>query len=640
METNLETEDIKSDLETVTTICRGCLRKEGRMTNINAVETFYKDLTGLQVTKSDGLPQWLCYECIALLMKSVRFKYKMLKAHHKLYQYLMRCAPFAIDPHDEELEKYSTSQLMKTAVLVCDINGKGKIVPFTVMEHEKQTNNTTLDDIDLPVINKMEIEEDIKEEIGFSDYEDNITLEEYRFNNDKINEDDLESLLREVEEVKVDADIKKRKKTKKKDGKVKKRKISQNDKIDAEKTNRYSIRKPLELDPNKIRVVTLNPEEQVKQREEESQNGLRFPFKCNLCHKGFNFDYKLENHMTKHSPSRGTFECKLCRMYLPTSYSFNVHNLIHTRRYECVECGRRMVDKPSIVEHYKTQHEGLLTVFTCHLCGKVSNNNKTHRGHMRNHHSGDRPKCDLCGKSFVNKDSLTEHLLIHQGVKNYECPICNKRFRTRTQLKHHQLKHSDVKEFYCVECDVRFKSAHSLRQHLQRSIKHKDLGSLIHPCPSCDKRFETTDSLQTHIEIQHEGIRPHVCAICGAALASKGSLTKHRITVHGGRRAPPRHVCHTCGKAFRGKSVLTNHVRTHTGEKPFECSSCGRKFSQRTAMRTHVKLVHLKLRKQHKIKPEVQREADLPKLDNFKPSSTLEVWRQPCDVYFQVTSGP
>ncbi|KAM3955724.1 LOW QUALITY PROTEIN: uncharacterized protein ACR2FA_010362 [Aphomia sociella] len=582
MDRSLNTEqDLKPDFEPAKSICRCCMSTEKRMLNASKYQLYFQDLAGINVSENNGLPQCVCYECAMLLQKAVRFKHKLLRAHHLLYNYLTRCAPFPIDAEDPELGKYASPNLSATSTLSIDFGGRSRL--------------------------------------GFQKPLENIAAD-------------------------AKPEVKKKKKVKKKEKSKKKKNSDTNEEEPPTKT---SIRRTIELDPTKIRVVILNPEEQVKQREEESKASLKFPFQCTLCYKGFNFESKLENHMSKHSPSRGSFECKLCHMFLPTSYSYNVHSLIHTRRYECLKCLRRMTDRSSIVDHYRTQHEGLLTLFTCHVCGKVSSNCKTHRGHMRNHHSGDRPKCDQCGKSFVNKDSLAEHMQIHQGIKNYECSTCGKRFRTRTQIKHHQLKHTDVRNYYCVECDSRFKSAHSLRQHLLKSSKHKDMQSLKFACARCPRRYVHERALAAHVRVQHEGERAHACARCGAALASRASLRKHELSVHAGRRPAAGHVCDTCGKAFRGKSILTNHVRTHTGEKPFECNQCGRKFTQRTAMRTHINLVHLKIRRQAKIKPEIPLEVREQKMDIYTKNEQpldYEGWSRPqmgqCDVYFQVTAGP
>ncbi|XP_045783169.1 zinc finger protein 91-like [Maniola jurtina] len=637
---NYESE-LKPDLECGKAICRCCLTTDKRLTRIDLFRSLFIDLADIVVTESDGLPQWICWECSALLLKSVKFKHKVLRAHAMLYDYHRRCAPFPIDGADPELTKYASPHLSTCTTLVFDTGKEKKIGYHQVLEHEKSIVKSQLDDILIVEADDTNFYDDqisVKDEAMLSDCDDNVPLHEIRSN-----KNECEGQLLPKTEIKEEK--KERKKKVRKKIKTKRKQENLDTAFEAFEPKR-SLRRPLEIDETKIRIIKLDPAEQLRQKEEETKAKLKFPYQCHLCFKGFNFEAKLKNHMFKHSPSRGPYKCSLCSMHLPTAYSASVHSLTHTLRYECVQCGRRMIDRLAIINHYRSQHEGVTSVFTCHLCGKISTNDKTHRGHMRNHHTGaGRVTCNECGKSFVNKDSLIEHQLIHQGVKNYECPECKKMFRTRNQIRHHMVKHSDSKDFYCVECDVRFKSAHTLRQHLKRTTKHKEGKTPKLECPVCSKGFSSANALQAHVRIQHEGVREHRCPQCDSALATRASLMKHIKAVHRGIRAPPVHVCHTCGKMFRAKSTLTNHVRTHTGEKPFPCAECGRSFAQRTAMRTHVKLVHLKIHRSAKIKPKLPPPPEpLPqKADIFKedPPIMFEWGRQnlPCE-YFTVTAGP
>lgn len=51
-------------------------------------------------------------------------------------------------------------------------------------------------------------------------------------------------------------------------------------------------------------------------------------------------------------------------------------------------------------------------------------------------------------------------------------------------------------------------------------------------------------------------------------------------------------VCHICGKGFSGKRDLIRHVRSHTGERPFQCPACHYRASIKSHMKRHMFLKH------------------------------------------------
>ncbi|XP_075559287.1 uncharacterized protein LOC142590745 [Dermacentor variabilis] len=83
----------------------------------------------------------------------------------------------------------------------------------------------------------------------------------------------------------------------------------------------------------------------------------------------------------------------------------------------------------------------------------------------------------------------------------------------------------------------------------------------------------------------HTGEKPYQCPSCSQSFLRKNTLNQH-LRIHTGEKP---FKCPSCSRSFSLKVHLKAHLRTHTGEKPYQCSVCSRSFSSGWYMKAHMR---------------------------------------------------
>ncbi|KAL4719939.1 hypothetical protein ACJJTC_012079, partial [Scirpophaga incertulas] len=420
--------------------CRVCMSTNVKLYDMykNELLTAYQIITGLEVTQAQNLPTCICGVCSILLLKCTQFKEICQRTHDLLIFAYQQKHQITTDYIESLKLNYHPLSNLSVHTVVNPGLSENKI-PTT--KNSKKDSTKTDSDAPQRGFHTVKIEECHDDTVSDdTDFTYDITV------NDEPPQDKTEPP-----------------------------KVEKDENFD-EGWDQSNAELKFE---DYFTVKFLMKEQQLEevQARKLSTNYRLSVYKCDKCFRGFMTNNTYKNHLVKHDPSSGRYECEMCLVRLPSMLSLKDHNArSHQREYRCKDKGCSFVAKARnlAIGHFKW-HKG--EVYVCDTCGATFQKRTSHLSHVRLQHPSENV-CRLCGEAFIGKRGLIMHeKKAHKSSKNTSS--------------------AQPTVFACDKCSVKFKTKEALQKHIASAVGDC---TGFKPCEYCGENITDTVRMKEHLK--------------------------------------------------------------------------------------------------------------------------------------------
>lgn len=347
---------------------------------------------------------------------------------------------------------------------------------------------------------------------------------------------------------------------------------------------------------------------------------------------------KLKNPKKSSSPSRNIhskcYKCNKCGDQFTSQSTYSAHRATHVssnkKTFSCELCGKGFAHQLKFFEHLKSHYEPITSADIAEAIGNKPNNVKdkaipeemsvkveSHKVPEQTVTLGAIPPplvCNQCGKTFRRQKAFDTHVsLAHPKQEEIEFSDPEDLMEGIRDVVN--VGGTDTGDEADMDCLSPSTMVSSVKNNVKDWYRDEDLHEAEVDLQEMEDQHQQLPAVQ-------QAVADNTCELCGAGFDSKAEVNQHLQEEHleiridlekipptfgsdtsespSKRKSPAKRstrrglhqTCPDCGRTFNHRNSLVYHLRSHSGERPYQCEVCGKSFFAASALKVSPQYLH------------------------------------------------